>query len=129
MDGSQWLIEVPPDLRHVGPTRLAVRDRLTECGVAEVAEAELMVSELIGNAIVHAGTEITVSVRCASDRALVEVHDGSPIIPQPKRPEVLRAGGLGLPIVQALALRWGVEPCAGDGKTVWFEVPTTPTVA
>lgn len=122
MVGSEWVIDVVPELRYIAPTRLAVRDQLFACGVVQTADAELMVSELIGNAILHAGTEISVTVRCTRERAVVEVHDGSPVLPEVRAHEPTRPGGHGLRIVDALAFRWGVEPTANDGKTVWFEV-------
>lgn len=126
MVATEWVIEVTPELKSIAPTRLAVRDQLSACGVVETADAELMVSELVGNAIVHAGTEIVVTVRCTSDRTVVEVHDGSPVMPAVRRPEPMRPGGHGLRIVEALALRWGAEPCRDDGKTVWFELTASP---
>ncbi len=120
---SERVIEVQPELRHIAPTRRAVRELLSACGVTETQDAELMVSELVGNAIVHAGTAITVTVRCTADRTVVEVRDHSPVMPEPRRHEPVEPGGHGLRIVEALALRWGVERIANDGKTVWFELP------
>lgn len=122
MVANERVIEVRPELKYIAPTRRAVRDHLAECGVAQTADAELMVSELVGNAIVHAGTEIKVTVWCAPDRAHVEVHDASPVVPQPQRRDPRSPGGHGLQIVDALAARWGVERIAGDGKRVWFEI-------
>lgn len=122
MVGTVWVIEVEPELRCIAPTRAAVREHLSACGVEQTADAELMVSELVGNAIVHAGTDISVTVRCTQERATVEVHDGSSVMPEVRGHEPMRPGGHGLRIVEALALRWGVEQSAGHGKTVWFEV-------
>ena len=123
---TEWVIDVQPELRCIAPTRVAVRNQLSACGFTQTADAELMVSELVGNAILHAGTEISVTVRCNTERTVVEVHDGSPVMPQPRAHEPLRPGGHGLRIVDALAPRWGVEAVAGDGKTVWFEVGPSP---
>ena len=123
----EWVIDVQPELRCIAPTRVAVRNHLSACGFTQTADAELMVSELVGNAIVHAGTQISVTVRCTAERTVVEVHDGSPVMPEPRAHEPLRPGGHGLRIVEALARRWGVKSCAGNGKTVWFEVgPSAP---
>jgi anti-sigma regulatory factor (Ser/Thr protein kinase) len=122
MVATEWVIDVEPELRCIAPTRAAVRDQLSACGVAQTADAELMVSELVGNAIVHAGTEISVTVRCTRGRTIIEVHDGSSVLPEVRGYEPMRPGGHGLRIVEALASRWGVEPSPDDGKTVWFEV-------
>ncbi len=130
MVGTEWVIDVQPELRCIAPTRAAVREQLSACGVAHTADAELMVSELVGNAIMHAGTEISVTVRCTEDRTIVEVHDGSSVMPELRGREPMRPGGHGLRIVEALASRWGVEPCEDDGKTVWFEMlPSTSRLA
>jgi hypothetical protein len=123
--GEHWSVDVEPELTSIGPTRLAVREHLVGCGVSDVAGAELMVSELVGNAIIHAGGEITVTVRVDDGRVRVEVHDGSRVLPEPQKDDPLRPGGYGLRIVQTLAFSWGVIPVAADGKTVWFELPVT----
>src|SRR6478672_3311319 len=115
------MIDVQPELRCIAPTRVAVRNQLSACGFTHTADAELMVSELVGNAIMHAATPISVTVRCTPERTVVEVHDGSPVMPELRGHEPLRPGGHGLRIVEALAQRWGVRSCADDGKTVWFE--------
>jgi anti-sigma regulatory factor (Ser/Thr protein kinase) len=87
------------------------------------ADAELVVSELVTNALLHApGTDrfvLTVVERPGGVR--VEVADGSSIAPVIRELEDGRAGGRGLRIVQALAVAWGhVED--GSGKRVWVEL-------
>lgn len=87
-------------------------------GVRE--DAELLVSELATNALVHAGTEpYWLRVTCGPRRLRVEVGDGSALMP------VMGEGsgvtGRGLRIVHALAACWGVDR-AGPGKVVWAEL-------
>jgi anti-sigma regulatory factor (Ser/Thr protein kinase) len=87
------------------------------------ATAELCVSELVTNAIVHAHTrielrasvdaELTVSVR---DRGGPEVDAAPDADPDP-----LRVHGRGLQLVEALADRWGSDRDA-IGTTVWFSL-------
>jgi hypothetical protein len=57
----------------------------------------------------------------------LSVGDRSPSSPNERTPEGDRLSGRGLSIVAALASRWG---CAAgtDGKIVWAELPTAPTV-
>lgn len=78
MGTTERVIVVQPELRYIASTRQAVREELAACGVADTDDAELMVSELVGNAIVHAGTKITVTVRCTHERTVIGVHDHSP---------------------------------------------------
>ena len=88
--------------------------------------AELGVSELVTNAVLHARTDITLTVRAMpSGRVRIEVTDSSPL-PVQSRP--LGAGattGRGLQLVTAGASAWGIDELpvgAGPGKTVWFEL-------
>ena len=84
----------------------------------------LAVSELVTNAVRHAGTDadIRLDLTFADDGFTVAVHDegdGEPAI-APDRG--LQAGGRGLAIVASLSAGWGVE-AEGDGKTVWCRLP------
>lgn len=88
----------------------------------EVTEvATLLASELVTNALLHAGGAVHVEVSRTPGAVRVEVHDaghGAPIV----RDASERAeSGRGLALVDALAAAWGVSPCR-HGKTVWFEV-------
>ena len=81
----------------------------------------LIASELVTNAVRHANTEITIELSAEEGALHLEVFDrgsGKPTFldADPKQP-----GGLGLPIVEALASSWGTRPREG-GKGVWAEV-------
>ena len=80
---------------------------------------ELVVSELVTNAVVHAESPVDLTIRGLGDRTRVEVSDASTRLPAlcPATAENCR----GMHIVAALATRWGVEVHDG-GKTVWAEV-------
>lgn len=88
-------------------------------------DAELMISELIGNAIRHGLPPIEVAVRCVGTATLeVRVRDTGPTVPAADHvePEGLDAeGGRGLFLVDLLASTWGIEPESG-GKTIWFRL-------
>ena len=91
-----------------------------------VEVAVLLAGELVTNAIVHTTSPTIGLVVHRRDHAVrVEIHDTSP---QPPKPDRLAAGddqgGRGLTLVAALATRWGVDTTHGDGKAVWFEVPS-----
>jgi anti-sigma regulatory factor (Ser/Thr protein kinase) len=82
--------------------------------------AELLVSELVTNVVMHAMTDVEVSIASDDDGLRVAVSDGSSILPSMR--EVAGAdGGFGLRFLDTLADAWGVE-ATDDGKCVWFSV-------
>jgi anti-sigma regulatory factor (Ser/Thr protein kinase) len=83
--------------------------------------AELLTSELVTNALLHAGTDLTVHVETAGERIRIAVDDGSDVAPRVGALDDVSCGGRGLPLVAALAQRWGWEALP-HGKRVWFEV-------
>ncbi len=82
----------------------------------------LLTSEVVTNAIVHAGAAPSLVVRFARGRVRVEVHDQHQDVPVRRPLNPLAASGRGMAIVDQLAREWGVEHVP-DGKRVWFEVP------
>ena len=89
-------------------------------------DVELLVSELVTNAVRHAGLgaeeEIRLRAGVASGIMRVEVHDpGRGFEPRQPRPDPARASGWGLFLVAELADRWGVER-EEPGTRVWFEL-------
>lgn len=92
----------------------------------DVERAQVVVSELVANAVVHARTESTMHIRI--DGALrLEVVDAAPDVHlQPREPDLRRVGGMGLRLVADISRAWGVERSAA-AKAVWCEVePTVP---
>ena len=89
-----------------------------------VDDAELAVAELVTNALLHAAPPVSLRVVFEDDRVRVEVSDGSRATPVRGRADVASMTGRGLALVEALSLRWGVEP-APEGKTVWAEIGET----
>jgi anti-sigma regulatory factor (Ser/Thr protein kinase) len=86
-------------------------------------EAQLLLSELVANAVRHGDAQpVGVAVHASPGVLRVEVSDdGHGFDPNDlDRPSLERAGGWGLEIVAALAHRWGVE--RGARTTVWFEI-------
>lgn len=89
---------------------------------APADDAQLVVSELATNAVVHAGTPFSVSVRCDGAAIRVSVHDRSLTQPILREAGPSARSGRGLRLVASVARDWGVET-ACDGKTVWAELP------
>lgn len=81
-----------------------------------VATPVLLTSELVSNAVIHAESDIVVTVY-VGERLRVELFDESIVHPSRER----LGSGRGLQLVDALAASWGVRP-EGRGKTVWFEL-------
>ncbi|HSP37476.1 MAG TPA: GAF domain-containing protein [Frankiaceae bacterium] len=86
-----------------------------------VDDAELAVAELVTNALLHAAPPVSLRILCGGDLVRVEVADGSRSAPVRGRADVASMTGRGLALIEALSLRWGVEP-AEDGKVVWAEI-------
>jgi anti-sigma regulatory factor (Ser/Thr protein kinase) len=109
--------------------RAFVADVLSAHDVPEpVADvANLLVSELVTNAVLHARTGCIVTVDVDPGGAVrVAVHDRSRTAPRLRRPRSDAATGRGLVYVDRLANRWGTT-LTNDGKAVWFELEPTAT--
>lgn len=109
----------------VAAARRYVREVLDELGAQELEEsAELGVSELVTNAVLHAQSTFTLSVlQRAGSRVRIGVSDTSPFPLQPRQFTTTATTGRGLQLVASLSFDWGVHelPTGGPGKTVWFE--------
>jgi anti-sigma regulatory factor (Ser/Thr protein kinase) len=117
-------VELSSDPDSVALARTFVTDLLHGHGhAALVADIQLVVSELATNAIVHASTVYTVTIRSDDELVVLEVRDGSQIGPVLRAPAALDTTGRGIAIVMALSRDWGVNTYAGGGKTVWAEFP------
>ncbi len=110
-DARRWVVDTCRDID---------RPDLVEC-------AELGVSELVTNALLHGAPPISVRVRGTREHPRVEVRDGStdaPLLPgtgggEDDDDDLLLTFGRGLSIVARCADAWGAE-IEEDGKTVWF---------
>ena len=81
----------------------------------------LLTSELVANAVLHAGGHIDVHVDVDRGVVRVRVSDRGPGLPARKPDESGATTGRGLVLVDRLARVWGVDR-DGPRKTVWFEV-------
>ncbi len=106
-DARRWVVQT---CRDIG------RDDLVDC-------AELGVSELVTNAVIHTSTGPAVTVRLDEECILVLVsdHGGRGVVRPPEEAEPEDISGRGLALVDALSTSWSAERNA-DGTTVWFEL-------
>jgi serine phosphatase RsbU (regulator of sigma subunit)/anti-sigma regulatory factor (Ser/Thr protein kinase) len=135
-----------PDPAAVASARFFVRDTLVSWGLPDddirVTDAVLLASELVTNAIVHAGTRLQLTCRMNAATVEISVLDRHPARMIPDAPsaadELDRPSGRGLLLPAALSSSWGVT-YASAAKVIWFRLgpdagrdghaPTAPAVA
>ncbi|MGP4084356.1 ATP-binding protein [Streptomyces sp. KR55] len=126
---SEVTWQLPHGPRSARRTRELLRTQLASWKIGgEVAHsAELLLSELVSNSILHArrptGREIGLRFALYEGRLRVEVADANRTRPVPRQAAVEDERGRGLALVQALADRWGCCPrLHGIGKATWAEL-------
>jgi len=132
--GANGALPASPALQRTLPARPAsapeARRALDALGLPEDARAKLalLVSELVTNAVRHAGIAAhdPVALDASIDLLLTHdegemrlaVRDRGPGFTPPRKPRARMHGGLGLVVIDALSKAWGVES-NGHGCTVW----------
>jgi anti-sigma regulatory factor (Ser/Thr protein kinase) len=115
-------LDLPPVPSSASHARRATREHLeSRCPDDVVATAALLVTELVTNAVLHAGTDIVVAVDHKPGRVIVRVCDDSDASLVQREHEPTAATGRGLWLVDRLATSWGVDEVPG-GKEVWCEM-------
>ncbi|MGV9878189.1 SpoIIE family protein phosphatase [Streptomyces sp. NPDC003006] len=114
--------------RSVATARSFVRDTLQGWGFSDIVDdAVVLTSELVTNAVVHAGTAADVLCLRSDDAVRIEVSDRYPEREIPLQQSSInmgspdREGGRGLQLCAALATRWGVD-YTPTHKQVWFQL-------
>ncbi|MCX4577895.1 SpoIIE family protein phosphatase [Streptomyces sp. NBC_01571] len=114
--------------RSVATARSFVRDTLQGWGFADIVDdAVVLTSELVTNAVVHAGTSADVLCLRSDGGVRIEVSDRYPEREIPLQASAVnmgspdREGGRGLQLCAALAGHWGVE-YSPTRKQVWFQL-------
>lgn len=118
--------QLPPARQSAGAARRFVGEMLRRWRFESVIESvQLLTSELVTNAVLHAGTEVQVVLEARDQTVHVEVID------QIKRSPVARdtpfdilQTGRGLTLLASMTSAWGVEP-TDCGKSVWFDLDMT----
>lgn len=129
-------VRLPKDARAPLMARALVRRTLCDKHDRETRdEVELLVSELVTNAIMHGGSLVTMELDCEAPEGIsVEVSDNSPVVPVTRRAAPLDEGGRGMELVELISDSWGVRlegtapsvpggvPRQAQGKVVWFHL-------
>jgi hypothetical protein len=114
-----------PEPRSVPAARRFVRDLVVAAGLERWAgDAQLAVSELCTNVILHAHTPFEVTVQVAPDGVYVEVWDDDPVLPARRVSSTASTTGRGLELLAAVASSSGVL-AVGPAKVVWFCLGTS----
>ena len=118
---TKQTLVLPPEARSSSLSRRFVQGALARWQLESLADvAVLLTSELVTNAIVHAQTEVEVTITRDDPRTVtVAVTDSSRSQPRLHRHTDDSATGRGLGILDALANSWRVVSGA-RGKTVSF---------
>ncbi|MEU9361503.1 SpoIIE family protein phosphatase [Streptomyces sp. NPDC048301] len=111
---------------QVAAARRQLRELLHDWADSEqVDSAELMVSEMATNVLVHTDGDALLVAEVTGEagerRLRVEVADTSDELPHKRRPGEMASSGRGLVLMEMLADTWGVDP-RGEGKSIWFEL-------
>ncbi|MGY0059752.1 ATP-binding protein [Streptomyces sp. LZ34] len=131
----EYCLHVPHDPRAVRVARASLRTALTAHELPDLVDrAELLASEMLTNAIVHAGGEADLRVKWSAERLRMTVWDTSPTPPALQEVHVDSEGGWGLRLLDMLADGWNHFPLTGElwspaSKVVWCEISRTPPAA
>ncbi len=123
-------IALPRDLTAPSIARQFVHEHRDHLDPALIHDAQLLVTEIVTNAVRHGREEITLTFSVEPPGLGVSVSDAGPdmpVMPTGATPPVDSGHGRGMHIINALATHWGVDTqTATEGKIVWFELRPGP---
>jgi serine/threonine-protein kinase RsbW len=125
---SAWHTEIPGGPAAACTARELLTDRFGEITPeATMHDLHLLATELITNAVLHAGVSETetfeLRVRPSRAGLRVSVTDpGADTVPEVQKLDATVPGGMGLFLVEQISERWGIERTASGENRVWFEL-------
>lgn len=121
-DGAH-VVTLGADADSPSIARRRVVEALRHWGAANtlVDDVALVITELATNAVRHANSSFTVTVRASASTLRVGVHDAVPLAGTSSQAWLVPQPLHGLSFVDALCASWGVEDTR-DGKLVWAEL-------
>lgn len=119
--------EFPPALESPGRARRLTIQSLRRRGYDPqvVGDVAIVLSELANNAVLHAGSAFSISVRARDSTLRIAVQDAGRLDTMAPEYGLIVQPGHGLSLIDALATRWGVEEIPA-GKVVWAELSVAP---
>jgi DNA-binding NarL/FixJ family response regulator len=117
----EFSAELPLEASSVRTARTLLREALGDAGDDVLFALELLVSEVVTNALTHAGSAPRIEAQLTPETIRVAVYDAVRTLPAHRVPDEASPGGRGLHLLDRVASRWGAEP-TDDGKVVWFEL-------
>jgi anti-sigma regulatory factor (Ser/Thr protein kinase) len=111
-----------PSPTSVSAARDFVRRSLNDAdGCGDAADVVLVASEMVTNAVRHAGSAFRLTVTREQRSLRLEVEDVSPHPPKAAGATAFDDGGRGLPLIETLTNSWGHYPTSSGGKVVWAQ--------
>ncbi len=111
---------LPSEPASIARARHAVVRTCEAWDIREASNAELVVSELVANAVLHGWGHVALQLYDTGDGLRIEVEDANPTPPVTTDGHPGRVGGFGMQIVERLS-DWGWRQSRG-GKVVWAKV-------
>ncbi|KLL09900.1 MULTISPECIES: ATP-binding protein [Protofrankia] len=121
---THMLVELPYVPAAVPQARRALREQLARTNLSEeaVGTAELLVSELVTNAVKYGKPPVWLLLELRPGLVHASVSDTSVVLPQRQQVDLGSEGGRGLLVLDALAGSWGAV-AVDSGKYLWFDLP------
>src|SRR5699024_8876670 len=119
--------QLPIETSSVRRARRVLRQTARAWGLHDTSQEELVVSELVSNAVLHGLGRIELRIVDTGEGLRMEVYDANPAPPRWQEARTTSVGGFGLHIVEQLA-EWGWRPMI-EGKVVWARMrPRSATI-
>jgi anti-sigma regulatory factor (Ser/Thr protein kinase) len=114
-------VDLPPEPSSATRARRLAREFVSECPPDVIDVVALLVTELVTNAVLHARTQLHLTVQAEPGVVRLTVEDRSLGTPVVRNYDTDDVTGRGLALVDMFATRWGVD-ARPDGKSVWCEI-------